>query len=107
MNRHCNLPAKGDCLPTKSLRTCSSPPPGVNPLGFSLYLYRPFCMKLSEEKKVFMLLKSVIFHYHGLDDIERQDLERTAIELDAHEEYAWAMEFIAQYLITAFDRARE
>lgn len=64
-------------------------------------------MKSSEEKKVFMLLKSVIFHYHGLDDIERQDLERTAIELDAHEEYAWAMEFIAQDFITAFDRARE
>lgn len=64
-------------------------------------------MKSSEEKKVFMLLKSVIFHYHGLDDDERRDLDRTADELMAHEEYTWALDFISQDYITAFDRARE
>ena len=60
----------------------------------------------SEEKKVYMLLKSVIFHYHGLDDAEKQDLDRTAAELDAHEEYTWALDYIAEDYVTAFDRAR-
>jgi uncharacterized tellurite resistance protein B-like protein len=63
--------------------------------------------RTSEEKRAYMLLKSVIFHYHGLDEEERQDLEKTAAELDAHEEYRWATEFIAQDYLTAFDRARE
>jgi len=64
-------------------------------------------MKSPEEKKVFMLLKSVIFHYHGLDDIEKRDLDKTAEELMAYAEYEWAMGFIAKDYITAFDRARE
>jgi uncharacterized tellurite resistance protein B-like protein len=64
-------------------------------------------MRPSEEKKVYMLLKSVIFHYHGLDEAERIDLEKTAEELDAAEEYKWALEFIARDYITAFERARE
>jgi len=63
-------------------------------------------MRSVEEKRVYMLLKSVIFHYHGLDEVERKDLDRTAAEQDAHEEYQWAMDFIAQDYITAFDRAR-
>ena len=54
-----------------------------------------------------MLLKAVIFHYHGLDVEEKQDLETTARELEAEEEYKWALEFISQDYITAFDRARE
>ena len=64
-------------------------------------------MKSSEEKKVYMLLKSVIFHYHGLDDEEKKDLDRTADELLAHDEYKWALEFVAHDYITAFDRARD
>ncbi|WP_369411773.1 hypothetical protein [Chryseolinea lacunae] len=63
-------------------------------------------MKSTEEKKVYMLLKSVIFHYHGLDEQEKQDLERTANELDAHAEYQWALEFVSQDHITSFERAR-
>ena len=63
-------------------------------------------MRSAEEKRVYMLLKSVIFHYHGLDEVERKDLDRTAADQDAHEEYQWAMDFIAQDYITAFDRAR-
>ena len=59
-----------------------------------------------EEKKVHMLLKSVIFHYHGLDDEEKRDLDKTASELNAHDEYQWAMNFVATDYITAFDRAR-
>jgi uncharacterized tellurite resistance protein B-like protein len=68
---------------------------------------QPKKMKSPEEKKVFMLLKSVIFHYHGLDEEEKNDLDKTADELDAHNEYAWALDFIAQDYITAFDRARD
>lgn len=64
-------------------------------------------MKSSDEKKVYMLLKSVIFHYHGLDEAERMDLDKTAEELNAQEEYQWALNFIADDFITAFDRARD
>jgi hypothetical protein len=64
-------------------------------------------MTSPEDKKVYMLLKAVIFHYHGLDEEEKNDLETTARELDAEEEYKWALDFISQDYITAFDRARE
>jgi hypothetical protein len=63
-------------------------------------------MNTVEEKRVYMLLKAVIFYYHGLDDEEKNDLVRTAADLGAEEEYQWAMEFISTDYITAFDRAR-
>jgi hypothetical protein len=53
-----------------------------------------------------MLLKAVIYHYHGLDDDEKQDLDNTARDLQAEEEYQWALDFISSDYITAFDRAR-
>jgi hypothetical protein len=64
-------------------------------------------MKSPEEKKVYMLLKSVIFHYHGLDEEEKQDLDKTADQFEAHDELNWALEFIAEDFVTAFDRARD
>jgi hypothetical protein len=64
-------------------------------------------MKSPEEKKVYMLLKSVIFHYHGLDEEEKNDLEKTAEELEAQPEYKWALDFVALDYVTAFDRARD
>jgi hypothetical protein len=64
-------------------------------------------MKSAEEKKVYMLLKSVIFHYHGLDEAEKFDLDKTSTELQAQEEYKWALDFIAENYVTAFDRARD
>ena len=60
-----------------------------------------------EEKRVYLLLKAVIFHYHGLDDLEKRDLDRTAEDLQAPDEYQWALDFIAKDYITAFDRARD
>lgn len=60
----------------------------------------------AEEKQVYMLLKAVIFSYHGLDETEKKDLENTASGLDAQEELKWALNFIAEDYITAFDRAR-
>src|SRR5687768_12504401 len=64
-------------------------------------------MNSTEDKKVYILLKSVIFHYHGLDEVEKVELEKTCAELNAHNEYQWALDFISQDYITAFDRARE
>lgn len=61
----------------------------------------------SQEKRVYMLLKSVIFHYHGLDEDEVENLEATANELEAREELKWANQFIAKDYLTSFDRARE
>jgi hypothetical protein len=60
-----------------------------------------------EEKKVRMLLKAVIYHYHGLDEIEKEDLERSSRQWDAQTEYDYAMDFVSRDYITAFDRARE
>ncbi|MBL7847570.1 MAG: hypothetical protein JNL40_08895 [Cyclobacteriaceae bacterium] len=60
----------------------------------------------SEEKRVYLLLKAVIFHYHGLDEQEKLDLEAATKRLEASEEFKWAMEFIDKDQVTAFDRAR-
>jgi uncharacterized tellurite resistance protein B-like protein len=60
----------------------------------------------TQEKRVYMLLKAVIFYYHGLDEPEKQDLDETSHKLDAQEELKWALEFIAKDYITAFERAR-
>lgn len=59
-----------------------------------------------EEKKVYMLLKAVIYHYHGLDEAEKQDLESSSQNLNAQESLKWALDFVAKDYITAFDRAR-
>jgi hypothetical protein len=61
----------------------------------------------SEEKRVYLLLKSVIYYYHGLDEVEKKDLERASSELNGQEELTWALDFVAEDYITAFDRARE
>lgn len=61
----------------------------------------------SEEKKAFLLLKSVIFHYHGLDEDEQKILDETARELEAVNELQWANEFISKDYLTAFERARD
>jgi uncharacterized tellurite resistance protein B-like protein len=61
----------------------------------------------SEEKKAFLLLKSIIFHYHGLDEEEQKILDETAEKFDAFEELKWANDFIAVDYYTAFERSRE
>jgi uncharacterized tellurite resistance protein B-like protein len=59
-----------------------------------------------QEKRVYMLLKAVIYYYHGLDEPERKDLEETAARLDADVEHRWAIDFISKDYVTAFERAR-
>ncbi len=53
-----------------------------------------------------MLLKSVILHYHGLDEEEEKVLIEAATALDALPEMKWANRFIAEDYISAFDRAK-
>lgn len=60
----------------------------------------------SEEKRVYLLLKAVIFHYHGLDEQEQVDLEGAAKRLEGDEELKWAVEFIEKDQVTSFERAR-
>ncbi len=60
----------------------------------------------SEEKRVYLLLKAVIFHYHGLDEQEKIDLDAAAARLEAPEELKWAIEFIEKDHVTSFERAR-
>jgi hypothetical protein len=60
----------------------------------------------AEQKKTLLLLKLVIFNYHGLDEEEKNILTDTASKLDATEELKWANEFYDQDSITAFERAR-
>lgn len=60
----------------------------------------------SEEKKAYLLLKAVIFQYHGLSDEEKEILKETASELEAQTELVWAMEFIEKDLMDFFERAR-
>ena len=59
-----------------------------------------------QEKRVYMLLKAVIFYYHGLDEPEKRDLDESAARLDAEAEQKWAIDFISKDYVTAFERAR-
>ncbi len=61
----------------------------------------------TEQKKALLLLKLVIFNYHGLDEEEKKILANTAIKLEAVEELKWAYDFSEQDDITSFERARE
>lgn len=61
----------------------------------------------SEEKKVYLLLKSIIFQFHGFDDQEQEILQTSAEKLEALEELSWVQDFISEDIYSAFDRARE
>lgn len=58
-------------------------------------------------KKSLVLLKALIFHYHGLDMDEKKILEDYVRHLDAQEEYEWAIGFISVDYMSAFERAKE
>ncbi len=61
----------------------------------------------TEQKKALLLLKLVIFNYHGLDEVEKKILVATATKLEALEELKWAYSFSEIDNITSFERARE
>jgi len=60
-----------------------------------------------DRKRALVLLKSLIFHYHGLDPDEKLMLQSYVDKLDAQEELDWALDFIARDYLSAFDRSRE
>ena len=60
-----------------------------------------------QEKRAFILLNAIIFHYHGLDEKEEKILLQIAEENDAEEELKWSYEFISEDYLTAFERARD
>ena len=62
---------------------------------------------MNTELKAIMLLKSLIFHYHGLDEDEEKMLNASASELDAQKELDWANAFIAEDYMSAFERSRD
>lgn len=69
-------------------------------------MYSIFDLHMSqEEKKALLLLKSVIFHYHGLDEDEQALLEADAKAMDAEDALVWVSDFIAEDYLTAFSRA--
>lgn len=59
------------------------------------------------KKRALILLKSLIFHYHGLDHDEKKILDASVKKLEAEEELTWALEFISRDYLSAFDRSRE
>ncbi len=61
----------------------------------------------TEQKKSLLLLKLVIFNYHGLDEEEKKILSDTAAKLEALDELKWAYDFSEQDNLTSFERARE
>lgn len=61
----------------------------------------------TEKKKALILLKALIFHYHGLDHDEKELLDESVQKLGAEDELDWTLDFISRDYLSAFDRARE
>lgn len=61
----------------------------------------------SDEKKAFILLNAIIFHYHGLDENEEAILRKTSSDNNADKELKWALKFISKDYLTAYERARD
>ena len=59
-----------------------------------------------EEKRAFILLNAIIFHYHGLDENEEKILLQIAKDYQAEPELLWAYDFISKDYLNAFERAR-
>lgn len=60
----------------------------------------------AEHKKSYLLLLSVVFHYHGLDDKEQKILNQEAASINATEELVWVNKFVSEDIYSAYDRAR-
>ena len=61
----------------------------------------------SEQKKAFLLLKLVIFNYHGLDAGEKVILEETAQRIEGKEELQWAYQLLGVDFYDNLDKARD
>lgn len=54
-----------------------------------------------------MLLKSLILHYHGLDEDEKAILRAAAQQMNSEEELEWANSFISEDYLSAFERSKD
>jgi hypothetical protein len=66
-----------------------------------------FHLMTIEQKKAFLLLKLVIFNYHGLDEEEKKLLAETAEKIEGQEELAWAYEFLGDDFYANLDKAHD
>lgn len=60
-----------------------------------------------EQKKALLLLKALIFYFHGLDDDEKRILEESAEKLGAQPALDWVYEFIGDDHFAALNKARD
>lgn len=60
----------------------------------------------ANHNKSYLLLLSVVFHYHGLDEKEQVILHREADKLGADTELTWVNSFVTEDIYSAFDRAK-
>ena len=58
-------------------------------------------------KKCFLLIKTLIFTYHGLNEEELELLDLTAQRINGRAELDWALEFVKSDEKTAFMRTKE
>jgi hypothetical protein len=61
----------------------------------------------AEQKKALLLLKFIIFNYHGLDVEEKKILQKDADDINGKADLEWVEEFVSQDENTSFERARE
>ena len=61
----------------------------------------------SEQKRAFLLLKLVIFNYHGLDEDEKKILAETSVKIGGEEELNWAYQFLGDDFYANLDKARD
>lgn len=60
-----------------------------------------------EQKKALLLLKALIFYFHGLDEAEKRILEESAEKLEAKDALDWVYEFIGENHFGALNKARD
>jgi len=61
----------------------------------------------AEQKKALLLLKYIIFNFHGLDEEEKKILQKDAEDIDGKQDLEWVEEFVSRDETTSFERARE
>ncbi|MFL5730493.1 MAG: hypothetical protein ACJ75J_13480, partial [Cytophagaceae bacterium] len=49
----------------------------------------------ADQKKALLLLKYIIFNYHGLDEEEKKYLEKSAEDIEGLAELKWVEEFVS------------
>lgn len=61
----------------------------------------------TEQKKAFLLLKLIIFNYHGLDNDEKKILSETAEKINGADELEWAYSLLGDDFYGNLDKARD